>query len=72
MAVAITGVAGPTGGTVDKPVGTVHIAISDGSGLWENRFLFARADRSFIRELTAQAALEIVRRRVLGLAEFKR
>ncbi|HUT51954.1 MAG TPA: competence/damage-inducible protein A [bacterium] len=72
VALAVTGIAGPAGGTADRPVGTVHMAIADQNGVWENRFLFARADRTWVRELTAQAALEIIRRRVAGLDEFKR
>lgn len=70
VALAITGIAGPGGGTEDKPVGTVHIALADAAGVWERGFLFARADRTFVRELTAQAALEIIRRGVLGLDKF--
>ena len=65
IAVAITGIAGPTGGTEEKPVGTVHIALADEDGTWENRFNFSRGDRTQVRELTAQAALEIVRRRLI-------
>ena len=72
LCLAITGIAGPTGGTADKPVGTVHIALADAGGVWERRYLFARAERTWVRDLTAQAALEVIRRRVLGLDELAR
>lgn len=72
LCLAITGIAGPTGGTSDKPVGTVHIALADAAGVWERRYLFARAERTWVRDLTAQAALEVIRRRVLGLDELTR
>jgi len=67
LCLSITGVAGPAGGTPDKPVGTVHIALADAAGLWDRRFLFARAERAWVRDLTAQAALDLIRRRILGL-----
>jgi len=72
LAVAITGIAGPAGGSAEKPVGTVYIALADQQGWWQRRYLFTRAERAMVRELTAQAALEIIRRRVLGLREFQR
>lgn len=62
VAVAVTGVAGPTGGTPDKPVGTVWIG-------WKRRGGYARAelfhfdgDREAVRRQTVAAALEGVRR----------
>ncbi len=72
VALAISGVAGPTGGTRDKPVGTVFMALADEEGTWSRRFNFLRPDRNWVRELTAQAALEILRRRILGLGEYIR
>ncbi len=72
LALSMTGVAGPGGGTEEKPVGTVHMAMADSDMLWERRFMFGGRDRTFCRELTAQAGLEIIRRRVLGLHEFNR
>jgi len=62
VAVAVTGVAGPSGGTPDKPVGTVWIG-------WKRRGGYARAelfhfsgDRDAVRRQTAAAALDGVRR----------
>ncbi len=72
IALAITGIAGPGGGTEQKPVGTVHMALADAEVLWDREFMFGGRDRTFCRELTAQAGLEIIRRRVLGLSEFTR
>lgn len=58
LAVAITGIAGPDGGTPDKPVGTVWIAWSGpGTRLESRRFEF-RGDRQAIRRASVRAALE--------------
>lgn len=61
--IALTGVAGPGGGTADKPVGTVWIAWQRrGEKPEARRFLFT-GDRSAVREQSADAALqELVRR----------
>jgi len=66
MAVGITGIAGPTGGSDEKPVGTVHIAVLDGSTEWEKRFFFP-FDRERFKQIAAAAALDRVRRILLKL-----
>ncbi len=60
LAVAVTGIAGPTGGTEDKPVGTVHLALATPEGTRHvmRRFPF---DRARNRTVSAFAALELVR-----------
>jgi nicotinamide-nucleotide amidase len=60
-----TGISGPSGGSPDKPVGLVHIALARAEGTAAERFVFP-LDRHRHRRLTAQAALDWVRRAVLG------
>ncbi len=63
-AVAITGVAGPDGGSADKPVGTVWIASSLRGKSCEATRLLLMGDRQMIRERAAQAALNMLRLRL--------
>jgi nicotinamide-nucleotide amidase len=55
--VAVSGVAGPDGGSADKPVGTVWLAWGDGLQLFSQRRHFA-GDRQAVRRQTVEAALE--------------
>ena len=65
-AVAVTGVAGPEGGSEEKPVGTVFIAVCSPSGGGVRKYQFLGA-RQIIRERAAQAALDLIRRHLRGL-----
>jgi nicotinamide-nucleotide amidase len=64
FALSITGIAGPDGGTEDKPVGTVFIAISSEAGT-EHRRLKLPGDRNLIRWRATQAAMDLLRRRLI-------
>ncbi|HUA35695.1 MAG TPA: competence/damage-inducible protein A [Candidatus Binataceae bacterium] len=66
IAVATSGVAGPDGGTPDKPVGTVCIGFS-ADGISESRRYQLRGTRDWIKLLTSQVALDWIRRYALGL-----
>jgi nicotinamide-nucleotide amidase len=66
VAVAVTGIAGPEGGTPDKPVGLVYHALTGAAGERVRRAHFP-GDRERVRQQAAQLALELVRRGLLGL-----
>ena len=63
--VSTTGIAGPTGGSAEKPVGLVWIGFADGNSTVAKRFQFGD-DRMLIKERSSQAALEMIWRRVSG------
>lgn len=58
IAVAVTGIAGPTGGTVDKPVGTVWIGWKRRGGYPDARVFHFAGDREAVRRQTVAAALQ--------------
>jgi nicotinamide-nucleotide amidase len=58
--VGITGIAGPSGGSEEKPVGTVHIALASAEGVKE-RLVHLPGDREGIRFYASQIALDMVR-----------
>jgi len=60
LGVGITGVAGPGGGSEEKPVGTVHIALSSSGGVRQRALRFP-GDREMIRMQASQAALDMIR-----------
>ena len=65
LGLAVTGIAGPSGGTPEKPVGLVYIALAtiDGVTVSEDRFL---GTRSQVRQRTAQMAMDMVRRYLIA------
>ena len=64
---AVTGIAGPSGGSQEKPVGTVHIALAGpADGAPAHRLLSLPGDRRRVRQLTSQWALDLLRRRLLA------
>lgn len=62
--IGVTGIAGPTGGTPAKPVGTVHIAIA-GESVVEHRKLLWQGPRAIIKWYSTQQALDMLRRVML-------
>jgi nicotinamide-nucleotide amidase len=65
--VSTTGIAGPSGGTEEKPVGTVCIAVASSDAINAFRFTFSFGGRSMNREVFALTALDLLRRKMLGL-----
>lgn len=70
LGLAVTGVAGPGGGTAEKPVGTVHIALANGAAT-RGRELRFPGERDRIRFQASQMALDMVRRFFLYGAQGK-
>ncbi len=69
LGLGVTGIAGPGGGTPQKPVGLVYIALADAQGAWlrELRPQGQYPGRDMVRRLSASHALDMVRRRLSGL-----
>jgi nicotinamide-nucleotide amidase len=65
IGVSITGIAGPTGGTIAKPVGLVFIGLATSDGVSVKGFNFP-GDRNAVRLATSQRALDLLRRYLTG------
>ena len=70
-ALATTGIAGPDGGSKEKPVGTVYVVLADENET-KCRKLFFPTDRETFKQLTAQAAFEMLRRALLQGSKSQR
>lgn len=66
--VGVTGVAGPDGGSAEKPVGTIHLALAGRGGELAHRHVRLPGDRRRVRWLATQVALELLRKRLLEAA----
>ncbi len=64
--VATTGIAGPNGGSDEKPVGTVYIALASAESETIAKKFFFPTDRETFKQLAAQTALDLLRRKVLA------
>ena len=68
LAAAITGIAGPDGGTPEKPVGTVFFAVVDREGREKASKRFFGGDRAMVRRTSAMFSLEMIRRFLIEAA----
>ncbi len=67
IGISTTGVAGPGGGTPEKPVGLIYVGISTGDKTWAVRILRPRQSRENLRRLASSTAFDLVRRHLEGL-----
>ncbi len=65
IGIGVTGIAGPGGGTPDKPVGTVYIGISAGEMTRAFKYSFNR-DRIWFKNIVAAMAIDLIRKTVIG------
>jgi len=68
IGIAITGIAGPTGGSPEKPIGLVWIGYSDKNETFAIQLIF-NGERRIVKERAAQATLELVRRKILKITD---
>jgi nicotinamide-nucleotide amidase len=68
FALAVTGIAGPDGGTAQKPVGTVVIALADRTTCWAQTLALSQRSRTLVRTMSCAVALDMLRRRLRGVS----
>lgn len=64
FSISTTGIAGPTGGSIEKPIGTVWIGVSSNNGTFAEKFIFS-GTRIEVIEKSSKKALEMLRKEVL-------
>lgn len=69
-ALSITGIAGPDGGTSEKPVGTFFVGLADHDSVRARKFFFS-SSRNIIRKYSAYVALDMLRRSLLGYPHWE-
>jgi nicotinamide-nucleotide amidase len=65
LGIGVTGIAGPGGGSTEKPVGLAYIGLADRKSCWVQKFIFS-GDREINRIRASQAALNMIRLYLLG------
>jgi nicotinamide-nucleotide amidase len=66
-ALAVSGIAGPSGGSAEKPVGTVHVAVATrGRATFSKRYLYP-VDRISFKQRVTRLVLDLLRRRLRGI-----
>jgi nicotinamide-nucleotide amidase len=65
-ALSTTGIAGPVGGTPEKPVGTVFVGFASSDAPTQVENLFFPTDRATFKQMVTQSALDLLRKRLLG------
>ena len=71
IVISITGIAGPTGGTRDKPVGTVFIALNTTDTIFVERFSF-KGSRSEIKHKVTEKSLELIESYLVEMSKSKK
>jgi nicotinamide-nucleotide amidase len=65
-AIATTGIAGPTGGSAEKPAGTVYVALASANQETIVRKFFFPSDRETFKQMASQAAFELLRKKLIA------